>query len=344
MQCGYQESITVASKAFEYQSFADVSWYNYGARFYDPQLGRWHVTDPISEGFYSESPYSYVYNNPVNYIDPYGLYPAWYNPGGEENSNYYPEYEWPSYEGDIEPPFGSTIGSNIGRASYTDHVVVDVYTVYKENGKWYFGQYSYTKVVPVTYTRGGFYIPGSYNSVSNGGSQGGGSFLPVFPNRGDQVLDPVKSIPGKIWYTLEPKKWSDGNFTWEVDINGKITGLAPMAGLGTAGLIAGPSAAKLFRSALGIYKNTRLTNVGRALTKHPDVMGFNDFNSLTQSLRNPMAVNQAGANALKGIMRNGTRSIEYMPTLGENVIQYTLPSGYGARWRLTGEWVTFITP
>ncbi|MCB8994969.1 MAG: RHS repeat-associated core domain-containing protein [Bacteroidales bacterium] len=48
-------------------------WYDYGARFYDPQIGRWHTMDPASETYYSWSTYQYVRNNPINRIDPNGM-------------------------------------------------------------------------------------------------------------------------------------------------------------------------------------------------------------------------------------------------------------------------------
>ncbi|MDP4184000.1 MAG: RHS repeat-associated core domain-containing protein [Bacteroidota bacterium] len=50
----------------------DFENYDYGARFYDPQIGRWHTVDPLGEETSVISPYHYCYNNPVNYINPNG--------------------------------------------------------------------------------------------------------------------------------------------------------------------------------------------------------------------------------------------------------------------------------
>ena len=45
--------------------------YDFGARHYDPELGRWFVQDPLQQ-FYSA--YVYAANNPVNIIDPSGMW------------------------------------------------------------------------------------------------------------------------------------------------------------------------------------------------------------------------------------------------------------------------------
>ena len=49
----------------------DVSGlYYYGARYYNPDIGRFVSVDPLYNP--SESPYAYAANNPVKYVDPDG--------------------------------------------------------------------------------------------------------------------------------------------------------------------------------------------------------------------------------------------------------------------------------
>ncbi|WP_198405653.1 RHS repeat domain-containing protein [Chitinophaga caeni] len=47
---------------------------DFGARIYDPRLGRFLSTDPFERKFLEESPYGFAGNNPVSYVDYNGMF------------------------------------------------------------------------------------------------------------------------------------------------------------------------------------------------------------------------------------------------------------------------------
>jgi hypothetical protein len=95
-----------------------------------------------------------------------------------------------------------------------------------------------------------------------------------------------------------------------------------------------------FENAISIFKNGPLTNVGRALTKHPNVIG--ETGNILQKLGGASGVNNAAANALKDIMENGTMTTKMTEAFGK-VVDYTLPNGIGARFYAdTNEFIGFL--
>jgi RHS repeat-associated protein len=78
----------------EYQNELGLDMYDFHARMYDPQLGRWHAPDPLSQ---FHSPYNYAANNPVNVIDPSGMWAFDFKPDRPEPLPWKPREEEKSF-------------------------------------------------------------------------------------------------------------------------------------------------------------------------------------------------------------------------------------------------------
>ena len=82
---GKEEQGTIGSSTLPYLDF--------GARMYDPALGRWNTYDLMAEKYYGLNPYVYCNGDPVNMVDLEGK--DWYSfidENGTKKYKYIAEY------------------------------------------------------------------------------------------------------------------------------------------------------------------------------------------------------------------------------------------------------------
>ncbi|MEO8150668.1 MAG: RHS repeat-associated core domain-containing protein [Bacteroidia bacterium] len=81
----------------ELQTDMNLNFEDYGARMFDPQIGRWHCTDGKAELYQNITPFAYAANQPTNAIDPDGKVVIFINgmadASNQGNSSYWRHYE-----------------------------------------------------------------------------------------------------------------------------------------------------------------------------------------------------------------------------------------------------------
>jgi uncharacterized protein RhaS with RHS repeats len=60
----------------------------FGYRDYDPDIGRWTAKDPILFAGGDTDLYGYVLNNPINWVDPWGLLVTYHGVGGSAGAGF----------------------------------------------------------------------------------------------------------------------------------------------------------------------------------------------------------------------------------------------------------------
>ncbi|MDP9957134.1 RHS repeat-associated protein [Epilithonimonas hungarica] len=289
----YNPSVSYENWKYNGKELEETGMYDYGARFYMPDIGRWGQHDPLSE--ITIDPFGYVYNNPLSYNDPTGM-------EGEEVSSDSGGGGGPGGGGSYEPDKGNG-----------------------PNDKWHAMGYDY--FFGRDSNSGGNGGEGGANN-SAGILQGGGGGPGKKNSSSAPTLKPASAydyskeiIPGKMsddWnYILKGDKgnpfsrfgdvlvrdWGQADTETRIDV---VTAVVPFGRIARVGKSGYNMTSTAVRSALASRVGKRgFTEVGYQFSKHAGraANGALWRTAMSAGTKNPAAFNEAGYKTFKEIWK-----------------------------------------
>ena len=185
-----------------------LNWYDFGARWFDiAGVPMWTSVDPLAEKYYNVSPYAYCNNNPVMFIDPDGR-DYWSTNNKEEIVAFLNAIGNSQTQFDFSKWEHATDAEICGNLTYNDetHKFYTSYTSVVDGELNVIGKSFDANITPVSYSGLGY--------------------------EGAYVYQPTTSSWKKIILSLDGGlKYNDGQNNWNVNLSGRITGLAPIEGV-----------------------------------------------------------------------------------------------------------------
>ncbi len=338
---------------------ADLYWYDYGFRSYDEQIGRFSQLDPLTDEYPELTPFQYASCEPIGNIDVDGL----------EGTGVTAMKTLQEVIVNTEKTLATTANTfNILKLSVSALKIASAYVriQIKTNTRNHF--ISDPSVTAALTQK----VLDEYNNPENNLTKLDAIVLYGFTERYFKGLNLMA-----WWRQSKFEKLDNSVLTNEKvgniekleavekeieDINREVFGvLAEGANsavtIATMGLFptvggklkapnpikvpAGFSIARGFISANKLFGKSGLTIAGRALLKHPHIVGAKTGAEILKVLGTNKAVNEAAADAIKFLIRFGSKTVKTTKQFGR-VVDYKLPSGMGVRFGANNTFITFL--